>query len=346
MRRTRTRRSSRLAAAALCALQVPAQTPAVPTYPWEIQPLDAIYGHLSEGRFQEPVGVFFEPGARELYVADSKNGLIGIFNPERTPLFAFGGPALLVEPRALQVLPDGTIFVLDALQTELRCFNYRGELRAPLAFARPGSEAAASEPVHLKSFVRAPDGRWFVADQQKDGDHLLLFDRERRFVREFEASKKAGQYHSISDLALSVSGKLAVIDQQGAPAIHVYDARGGLIAAFGVRDVGLKDFTAPIAIAFDEQEYLFAVDLLKHDVKIFDVKGEYLERFGGWNAPETRGRAPGEMLYPTDIAIAPDGGEIYVSERFGGRVQVFTRKLKPKPEAKLPAGGTREAPRR
>lgn len=343
MRRTRARRSSSLAVAALCALQAPAPKPAEPTYPWELQPLDAIYGHLSEGRFQEPVGVFFEPGAHELYVADSKNGLIGIFNQERTPLFAFGGPALLVEPHALQVLPDGTIFVLDALQTELRCFNYRGEIRAPLSFARPGAGPDSSEPVHLKAFVRAPDGRWFVADQEKQGDHLLLFDRERKFVRELAPSKKAGEYHAISDLALSPSGKLAVVDQQGTPAIHVYDARGELLAAFGVRDVGLKDFTAPIAIGFDEQEFLYAVDLLKHDVKIFTVKGEYLERFGGWNTPETRGRAPGEMLYPTDIAIAP-GGDVYVSERFGGRVQVFTRK--PKPEPKPRPGAAPGAPRR
>ncbi len=335
----RTRRSSALAAA-LCVLQVAAPKAPEPRYPYELVPIDAIYGHLSEGRFQEPVGLCFEPTARELYVADSKNGLIGIYNTEQTPLFAFGGPALLVEPRVVQALSDGTILVLDALQTEVRCFNYRGETRAPVTFVRPDAAPDSSEAVHVKTFVRASDGSWFVADQRPDGDHLLCFDREGKFVRELKASKKAGQYHSIADLALSPSGKLAVIDQQCTPAIHVYDPRGELIAAFGVRDVGLKDFTAPIAVGFDEEEFLYAVDLLKHDVKIFTVKGEYLERFGGWNTPETRGRAPGEMLYPTDIAIAP-GSLLYVAERFGGRVQVFTRKLKPEPK---PRGVPGQAP--
>jgi len=36
------------------------------------------------------------------------------------------------------------------------------------------------------------------------------------------------------------------------------------------------------------------------------------------------------MLYPMDLCVDPEG-PIYIAERFGGRVQAFTRKLKSQP---------------
>ncbi len=94
-----------------------------------------------------------------------------------------------------------------------------------------------------------------------------------------------------------------------------------------------KNGTAPSAVAWDEKGFLYGLDLLRHDVKVFTAKGEFVYHFGGWSTPETRGRAPGEMLYPMDLCVDPEG-PIYVAERFGGRVQAFTRKLKPEPAKK------------
>jgi hypothetical protein len=331
---TRRRRNSLLGAVLLAAHalgQAPAKPPAPPEYPYDLVPVDAIYGHLSEGAFSEPVGVCFDAEARELLVADSKNGLIGIYNSELTPVFAFGGPATLVEPLKVRALPGGNICVLDALQTELRRFTYRGDALPGLRFLHEPSPGATPEAVRIHSFEIAADGRWFIGAQEKDAGRLFTFDRDGKFVRELEVSKKAGSFRSIVDMALSREGRLAVVDQACVPAIHVYEPDGTLSAAFGAHDVGLQDFTAPIAVAFDEEGYLYAVDLLKHDVKIFTVKGDFLGHFGGWTSTPTRGRGPGELLYPVDIACAP-GGRIFVAERYGQRVQVFERRAKPAPK--------------
>jgi DNA-binding beta-propeller fold protein YncE len=94
------------------------------SFEYELVPVDAIWGHLVRGRFREPTGVFFEPVARELYVVDSKNGLIGIYNDEGTPLFAFGGAPLLVDPKTVAVRADGEILVLDNDQTRIKVFSY------------------------------------------------------------------------------------------------------------------------------------------------------------------------------------------------------------------------------
>lgn len=304
--------------------------PPPPEYPYELVPVDAIYGHLSEGRFQEPLGLGYDAAAGELLVADSKNSLIGIYNRELTPVFAFGGPALLVEPQKVEVLQDSSICVLDALQTELRRFTYRGDKLPSFAFSAP-SASGTNEPVRIRAFAHGAGGNWYIAAQGNDTSRLLRFDAERKFIDELAPSKKAGSYHSIVDIALSPQGRLAVADQSTIPVVHVYDPDGTLVAAFGAHDVGMQDFTTPIALTFDSEGFLYVVDLLRHDVKVYTAKGDFLGRFGGWNDPKTRGRAPGEMLYPSGIACAPDG-RIFVSERFGGRVQCFERRAKPKPQ--------------
>jgi len=324
-----------LLAASLAEAQSSKPAAPPPEYPYELVPVDAIYGHLSEGRFQEPLGLGFDAAAQELLVADSKNGLIGIYNKELTPVFAFGGPALLVEPQKVEVLQDGSICVLDALQTELRRFTYRGDKLPSFTFSCPAASGTL-EPVRVRAFAHAANGSWFIAAQGNDTSRLLRFDAQRNFVDELAPSKKAGSYHSIVDIALSPQGRLAVADQSTIPVVHVYDPDGTLVAAFGAHDVGLQDFTTPIAMTFDSEGYLYVVDLLRHDVKVYTSKGEFLGRFGGWNDPKTRGRAPGEMLYPSGIVCAPDG-RIFVSERFGGRVQCFERRAKPKPQRPSPA---------
>lgn len=312
----------------------PQQRTAPPTYPFTIEPRDALWGHLDEGRFREPMGVYFEPIARELYVADSKNGRIGIFDHEGTPLFTFGGSALLIEPKAVLASRDGTIFVLDSARADVREFSYRGELKHVLAFPRPSTPMSSNEPSSSKSvesagavvvgsFTRDSAGRWYVIDRELL--RVFVYTPERVFLREIPPPAGRTEFVAPSDVAVSPKGLVAVSDQRGAPALHVYDAENRLVGAFGGRDIGLSDFTSAVGVAFDEHEYLFAVDMLRHDVKVFTADGRFMAHFGGWFAPETRGRAPGELLYPVDIEVAAEG-PIFIAERFGQRVQIFDRK--------------------
>ena len=297
-------------------------------YPFEVAPHDALWGHLEQGAFREPTHVCFEPHAGELYVADSKNGLIGIFDAEGTPLFAFGGGDTLIEPSHVLAMEDGAIYALDAARSGIQRFDYRGQATGALRLTRPTPRGDAL--IVPRSFARGPDGRWYVGD--RDTQRVFVFTPDASYERELPPPIGATHFEVISDIAVSSQGLVAVIDQRGTPAIHVYDGGGALIAAFGKHDIGLDNFTSPIAVEFDEQGFLFAVDLLRHDVKIFTPDGKFLGRFGGWFSPQTRGRAPGELLYPTGIAIAPDGGAIYVAERFGQRVQIFRRTARPSRE--------------
>lgn len=298
----------------------PSQPPERP-YPYDVVPVDAIRGHLLEGPFKEPMGVSYDTVADELYVADSKSGLIGIFDPRGAPVFSFGGPAMLVDPQRVEALADGTIVVLDNGDRALKRFNYRGQVLPDLSCDYPavGGWPAGTARIGAFTFDRA--GRLYVADLERP--QVLVYDARHEFVRALRSSPKGAQFRRITALAVSSDGLLAVTDFEATP-VQVIDTQGGLVSAFGRRDIGRDSFTAPFDVDFDEDGFLYVVDMLRHEVKVFDVKGQFLAQFGGWFSANSGGRAPGEMLYPTSLAIAP-GGLLYVSERFGMRVQLFKR---------------------
>lgn len=307
-----------------------AQKPAKPQeerFPWLMVPKDAIFGFLTQGFFAEPRGVFFDRTAEELFVLDGKRGLVGIYDPEATPRFAFGGAKALLDPTQVHVDADGKIFVLDSEQTKIKVFNYRGDPQPALSFLAPTGPDGALEPVRVRAFTRSESGETYVAAEAPP--RVIVYDAERKLIRTIESSGRRGRgpvFKTITGLALSSKGLLAVTDFQSIP-VQLFDPEGRFLRGFGLRDISAQGFAAPIAVAFDERDFLYVADLLRHNVKIFDVLGRFQEVFGGWIAPEfggRNGRAPGEMLYPTSVAVQP-GGLVFVSERFGRRIQVFRR---------------------
>lgn len=293
-----------------------------PVYPYLVVPEDAIYGHLMNGYFKEPVAVHFDEDAQELLVADSKNGLIGIFDAEGIPVFAFGAQSVMTDPRRVASGADGSIFVLDSDQSEVKEFSYRGEIRAPRRFAYPAIDDIGGGVARVSAFTLDAAGKWYVADS--DLPQVLVYDAELNFEFAIRPEPAAARFGLISSLAVADDGTIAVTDFKETP-VQLFDRKGRFLVGWGERDIGVENFSAPVDVEFDEDGRVFVVDMLRHDVKIFSRSGDFLGVFGGWFSATTGGRAPGEMLYPSGIAIAR-GGFIYIVERFGGRVQMFIRR--------------------
>lgn len=305
-------------------------------YPYLLDAVDALRGHLIDGRYKSPTGVFYEPGAGELYVADSKNGLIGIYDDSGTPLFAFGREPLLGEPKDVAAAADGTIFVLDAADSRVHAFSYRGEPRGELVFDYPALDGEPAGVVSVTAMALTSDGRWFVADSALP--QVVAYEPDLGFRFAIRTQRAGAQFRMISDVAVSAEGLIAVTDLAATP-VQVFDAEGRFLAGFGKRDIGVENFTSSNACGFDGEGYLFVVDMLRHNVKIFEPSGAFRGFFGGWFSPETRGLTPGEMRYPTGIAFAPDG-RVFVAERFGHRVQVFRPRPRDQAPPDRPGGGS------
>ena len=111
-----------------------------------------------------------------------------------------------------------------------------------------------------------------------------------------------GQFSSPRAVAVGPKGIVAVADKTGR--IQIQHGRGRPIAIWTMPKI---DKGTPTGICFDHQGALLIADTHCHRVMRYSASGELLGQFGSY------GEGPGQFIYPTDVAVAPNG-DVYVAE--------------------------------
>ncbi len=267
--------------------------------------------HIDGTAFRIPQGLHYDAAHDEVFVADTGNGLVGIFDGTGVPKFTFSPGRGLDQPISVATDPEGNIYVLNVGSRVVLVFNYRGE---PLGEIHPVDGARA--PVVPSGMEIGPDGRLYVLDSAEG--RILVLGLDGALSQVIRGSGRGGsRLQAPYDIAFDAASNLYVTDRRGVP-VQVYSPSGKYLRGWGKRDLGPEDFAAPSGISVDTYGYVLVADPLRQDVKIFDPNGVYVDRFGGF------GGGAGDVAYPTDVA-AGRGGRVYVVERVGRRLQVFER---------------------
>lgn len=137
-----------------------------------------------DGRFNEPWGVAAGP-AGELYVSDTWNGRIQVFDRQGRFLRAWGafgqdaataaagGVAPLYGPRGLALDGEGQVLVADTGNKRVLIFDTAGRVQGSIA----GAGDTLDEPT---SVVRDANGTWLVADAWNQ--RIVRFDDRRQRI--------------------------------------------------------------------------------------------------------------------------------------------------------------------
>lgn len=275
-----------------------------------IDPVAVFAHHLYEGAFSQPSGIYFDPVANEVLVADTQNDLIGIFSPTGAPLFSFGSTTLIRAPVKAVADGKGRIFVLDADRTKVKMFNYRGEYLGPLLL--PGFRG----DVTISAIGMDNAGNLYVGEHSSC--QVLVFDSSLKVRTKFGSRGTAnGQFTSIAAIAAD-DRFIYVTDHQAKP-VQVFSRRGSFVRSWGYHEMGMENFSLPQGIAVDSAGRLVVIDTLRHEIKFFDVEGTFLGRFG------SLGSQVGQVSYPNDVSVDLQG-RIYVTDRGNNRVQVYGEK--------------------
>ena len=134
------------------------------------------------------------------------------------------------------------------------------------------------------------------------------------------SEKKYRQIFKISGERLRNPIGIAVDSENN---IYVSDSELKRVFQFNSGGLFLKawetPFTRPTGVAFDKQRnVLYVVDTAEHHVIAFNLRGEKLFEFG------KRGVGEGEFNYPTQIAVSPVNGDIFVADVMNFRIEQFT----------------------
>lgn len=307
----------------LCA-SAAAQGPPSPPAPFHIRPIALFSEHLYEGALESPMGIFFDGHAKEVWLTDTKNNIIGCFTPEGVPLFAFTSN-LIREPSKIAVDTNGRVYVLDNDRSKIKIFSYRGE---PLGVAKlPG---VGEKPV-FGAITFDPDGNFYVGENESC--QVLVFGPDGKpRGRMGECGSEPGQFQAITAIAVT-KDSIVVTDAQ-VVSVQVFDRKGNLVRGWGAHDMGIANFSLPQSVVVDSRGRVIAIDMMRHEIKFFDAEGHFLDRFGGL------GWRLGQVAYPAGIAIDSED-HLYVVEKGNARVQVFAEAEGRFPSGNVPDKGPR-----
>lgn len=175
-----------------------------------------------------------------------------------------------------------------------------------LAIGGGRSEGGFVLPV---STAQAKDGRVAVADIGCRCVHLYT-PADSGYQRLTGDDRNRLQ----SPVGVAFAGnRLFVSDSSGS--LFAFDADGTL--RFVQTAAAEPHWKRPTGIAWDAtRNRLYVVDTLAHAVRVLDADGGLRSSLG------SRGDGPGELNFPTHLAVAPDG-EVFVTDALNFRIAIF-----------------------
>ena len=255
------------------------------------------------GQFSEPRGLAADPRGN-LYVADTKNNRIQVFDNEGKFVRSFGsagsGDGQLKEPGGVALDSDGSLIVADTWNHRIARFGADGtwlgafvdDLRG---FFGPRAVVIARDSV-------------YVADT--GNKRIVRFDKKWKRVSDWGTPGSGpGQFVEPVGLAADAAGNVYVADT-GNHRIQVFDGEGRFRREFPA--FGWKDFYTEPYIAIGPGDSVLATDSTEGRVNEYDAAGN-LRR--SW-------RADGIFKRPTGIALDPFG-RVSVSDRETHRIYTW-----------------------
>jgi len=159
-------------------------------------------------------------------------------------------------------------------------------------------------------------------------DRIQKFDPSGHFIYEFGSFSWDEKNSSPNNIGVSnaasfnepvsvaLTPKNIFVSERGNNRIQKFDRDANYVLAFGGEGKSLGRLNAPLGIACDRSNYVWACDSKNDRVQKFDANGNYMLEIGGF------GYGSGKFNEPADIAI-DSKGNLYVLDSGNKRITKF-----------------------
>ncbi len=264
-----------------------------------------------------PRSVAADPHTEEVFVCDSRRNRILIYDGEGRFKYQIPGGDVFSAPIDIAIDPEGYLVVVANHQRRRTLIELDFDglfLRAiPLAGLPPESMEPAFNSVAL-----SPAGdRIYTVDTANL--RLWIADRDGTITTSIDLAPGLSEKER-EDVILGhvdVYGDSLLVALRSAAAIRIFDLDGSARAQVGQKGGGFCKLGRPVAAALTDSGEMMIVDQQRMVVTRWTVEGNRCrdEYYG-------LGNRPGYFYFPMDVAL--DGqGQVYVSQGYQGRVQMY-----------------------
>jgi DNA-binding beta-propeller fold protein YncE len=258
----------------------------------------------------------FDEDRNEMYVTDTSNSGVRIFNAQGMEIYRFGDDWNLGSIIAAAVRKDGNILVLNQTisKNDIYLCNFRGEVMSGLALKGLPSGFEGFSPSgmvyrHEKLYLLDNNAmRLLVTDS--NGVSLVGYDLAS--LTEVEDKKRAQT--AIGGLSVDREGNILFTIPVLFSAFKLTPQ--GKLSGFGRPGSAPGRFNNTGGIVADDRGYYYVADRLKSAVLIFDKNFKFVREFG------YRGSKPDNLTGPRDLSLDAEG-RLYVSQLASRGVSVF-----------------------
>ena len=260
--------------------------------------------------------IHFDEDRQEMYVTDSSNGGVRIFNAKGMEIYRFGDDWNLGSMVAAAVRKDGSILVLNQTisKNDIYICNFRGEVISGFALKGLPSGFEGFSPTgmvyrHEKLYLLDNNAmRLLVTDS--NGISLIGYD----LASLTEVEEKKRSQTSIGGYSVDREGNILFTVPTLFSAFRL--TPDGKLSGFGRPGSAPGRFNNTGGIVADDMGYYYVADRLKSAVLIFDKNFKFVKEFG------YRGRKPGNLSGPRDLSLDAKG-QLYVSQLASRGISVF-----------------------
>ncbi|KAH9524915.1 hypothetical protein Btru_028247 [Bulinus truncatus] len=265
-------------------------------------------------QFTWPRGVAVSPLDDNIYVSDSSNHRVQVFDSTGKFLKSFGqygqGEGQFDCLAGVAINGLGQVIIADRYNHRIQIFDRCG--RFQIAF---GSEGSGEGQLNYPWGV-ACDNMGFIYVCDKENHRVQVFQSNGTFVRMFgRFGNRPGEFENPHYIAVSPDNKVYVSDSSN-HRIQVFSMYGDFLFTFGTCGVLRGQMKFPRGIAVDNQGFVVVADSGNNRIQIFRADGRFYSMFGGW------GNENGQFKGLEGLTILTNGN-IVVSDRENHRIQIF-----------------------
>lgn len=217
-----------------------------------------------------PIGI--EVSSKRIYVADTQNDRIAVFDSNGSQLFSWGkrgtGQGEFKKPLDVAVGRDYNIYVVDSGNYRLQVFDSNGSFLYSFGegqFKHPRSVAV--DPSTFDVYVALINGS--ITKWSHNGTFMLSFGGIGK-----GDGKLRNTYGKTSDsinfgLSVDSIGRVYVADT-GNHRVQVFDSEGNFILKWGREGKGASEFYFPSSVEVDYSGNIYVADTYNHRVQVFN----------------------------------------------------------------------------